>query len=161
MAYDKRQPAPRTLFILSTSVLAVGLASIDSAFERVDRYIGQATNPNRVDKAFINAGQNMGRTAGEARKTVERANNGAGKTFATADLAVDNTALAARVNAALNAGSDLESSTIEAGVADGMVSLAGAAENATKRDLTDSFSSPDGAGAPLRESAPNLSLRDK
>lgn len=115
MTYDRRQSISQSFLVLQTVALAVGLASIDKAFEEVDQYFGQAAN--------------------NARKTVEQAYNAASEKVTAASPAVDNTALAAKVNAALNAAPDLEASIIGVATRDGLVTLAGTAENATKRDL--------------------------
>jgi len=116
MTYDRRQSISRSLFVLQTVALAVGLASIDKAFEEVDQhYFGQAAN--------------------EARKTVEQANDAVSEKVTASSPAVDNTTLAVRVNAALNAAPGLEASIVGVATRDGLVTLAGTADNATKRDL--------------------------
>ena len=98
MPYDNRQSISRSFFFLQTVALAVGLASIDKAFNAADQDLDQTEN--------------------EAGKTVEQPDNAAREKFAASGRAVDNTALAARVNAALNAAPGLGSSTIDVGALD-------------------------------------------
>jgi osmotically-inducible protein OsmY len=116
MSYDNRQSISRSFFFLQTVALAVGLASIDKAFNAADQDLDQTEN--------------------EAGKTVEQHDNAAGEKFAASGRAVDNTALAARVNAALNAAPGLGSSTIDVGALDvhvetvkGTVRLSGFVKN--------------------------------
>jgi osmotically-inducible protein OsmY len=59
----------------------------------------------------------------------------AGEKLAAAGQAVDNTALAARVKAALIAAPGLKSARIDVDAANGVVTLVGTAENPDKRDL--------------------------
>jgi osmotically-inducible protein OsmY len=98
MSYDNRQSISRSFFFLQTVALAVGLASIDKAFNSADQDLDQIEN--------------------EAGETVEQPTHAARKKFAAAGRAVDNTALAARVNAALNAAPGLGSSTIDVSALD-------------------------------------------
>ena len=117
MTYDRRQSISQSFFVLQTVALAVGLASIDKAFEEVDQYFGRAGD--------------------EPRKTVERVNNAAHKRVTTASPVVDDTALATRTNAALNAVSGFEASIIGVATTNGLDTLAGGTENATRRDLAE------------------------
>jgi len=116
MPYDNRQSISRSFFFLQTVALAVGLASIDKAFDSAD--------------------QDPDQTENEAGKTVEQPDNAAREKFAASGRVVDNTALAARVNAALNAAPGLGSSTIDVGALDvhvetvkGTVRLSGFVKN--------------------------------
>jgi hypothetical protein len=117
MTYDRRQPISQSFFVLQTVALAVGLASIDKAFDEVDQYFGRAAN--------------------EARKTVEEANNAAREKVTAGSPAVDNTALSARATAALNAAPRPEASIIGLATGDGPVTHASPAENGTTRDLAE------------------------
>jgi hypothetical protein len=114
MTYDRRRSIYQLFFVLQTVALAVGLASIDKAFEKVDQYFGRAGD--------------------QPRKTVERVNNAAHKRVTAAGPAVDHAALAARANAALNAVSGFEASIIGVATSDGLDTIEGATENATGRD---------------------------
>jgi hypothetical protein len=116
MTHDRRQSISRSFFVLQTVALAVGLAGIDKAFEEVEQYVGRAGN--------------------EAGKTVEQANNAASEGSAAADRHPHNSALAARMDAALNVAPGHESFSFNVTAPDGLVTLAGSAENATKRDHT-------------------------
>lgn len=117
MTYNRRQSISQSFFVLQTVALAVGLASIDKAFEEVDQYFGRAGD--------------------EPRKTVERVNNAAHKRVSAASSGVDHAALAARANAALNAVSGFDASIIGVAARDGLDTLAGATENATSHELAE------------------------
>jgi len=49
MRHDNRHPVSRSLLVLSTSALALGLAGMNKAFETVDQYyFGQAAKSDNV-----------------------------------------------------------------------------------------------------------------
>jgi osmotically-inducible protein OsmY len=80
----------------------------------------------------------LNQAANNAGRTVEKGHDNAGKTFTEAGRAVNNIALAARVKAALIGTRALTSSNIDVGATtNGVVTLTGSAENATKRDLAE------------------------
>jgi len=128
MTYGKRQPVSQLLSVLMTGALALSLTACEQppSAEKIGR---------GVDKSVEKAGQKIDQGANTARKTIEQAVDTAGEKLAAAGQAVDNTTLEARVKAALIAAPGLKSSTINVGAADGVVTLAGTTEDATKRDL--------------------------
>jgi osmotically-inducible protein OsmY len=122
------------LAALVIGALALGLAACDQppSAEKVGR---------SIDETVAKAGQKVNEAANTAGKTAERAANAAGEKLAAAGQAVDNTTLATRVKAALIAAPGLESSRIDVDAANGVVTLLGTAENATKRDLAERLAS--------------------
>jgi len=136
MTHDKGRALSRFLLVLSTGALALSLAGIDSAFDKVDQYyFGQIAN--RDDRPINNAGQLFVPTANETRKTGEQVDNTARETLAPASGAVDDTVLAAKVKAALIGARSLDSSKIHIGATDGVVTLSGTTETAMKRDFAE------------------------
>jgi len=140
MTHDKGRAVSRFLLVLSTGALALSLASIDSAFDKVDQhYFGQVANSG--DMPFNDARQTLVATANEANKTGEQVDNTARETLAPTSRAVDDTVLAAKVTAALIGARSLDASKINVGATDGVVTLTGTTETATKRDFAERLAS--------------------
>jgi hyperosmotically inducible protein len=119
MTYENRQAIHRSFLVLALSALALTLAACEErpSAERVGRSIDQT-----------------GEKLNQAART-------AGDKLAAAGQAVDDTALAARVKAALIAAPGLKSSAIDVDAANGVVTLAGTTENPEKRDLAEQLAS--------------------
>lgn len=136
MTHDKGRAISRLLLVLSTGALALSLAGIDSAFDKVDQhYFGQVANSG--DMPFNDARQTLVLTANETRKTGEQVDDTARETLAPASRAVDDTVLAAKVKAALMGARSLDSSKIHVGATHGVVTLTGTTETAMKRDVAE------------------------
>jgi len=136
MTHDTGRALSRLLFVLSTGALALSLVGIDSAFDTVDQhYFGQVANSSAMP--FNDAGQTLVLTANETRKTLEQADYTTRETLAPASRAVDDTVLAAKVKAALIGARSLDSWKIHVGATDGVVTLTGTTETATKRDFAE------------------------
>jgi hyperosmotically inducible protein len=123
MTYAKKQTIYRSFLVLVLSALALGLAACEErpSAERVGRSINQT-----LEKGSDQMNQ-AARTAGDK--------------LAAAGQAVDNTALAARVKAALIAAPGLKSSAINVDAANGVVTLVGTADNRDNRDLAEQLAS--------------------
>lgn len=123
MTYANRQTIYRPFLVLILSALALSLAACEErpSAERVGRSIDQTLEKgsDRMNQAA--------RTAGDK--------------LAAAGQAVDDTALEARVKAALIAAPGLKSSKINVDAANGIVTLAGTTENPDKRDLAGQLAS--------------------
>jgi osmotically-inducible protein OsmY len=90
------------------------------------------------DKSVENVRQDLNQAANDAVRTVENGHDKAGRTVAEAGRTVNNIALAARVRAAMIGTRALDSSKIDVGAnTNGVVTLTGSAEDATKRDLAE------------------------
>jgi osmotically-inducible protein OsmY len=90
------------------------------------------------DKSVEKVRQDLNQAANDAGRTIEKGLDPTGETVTEAGPAVNNIALAARVKAALIGTRALYSSNIDVGATtNGVVTLTGSAENATKRDLAE------------------------
>lgn len=123
MTYANRQTLYRSFLVLILSVLALALAACEErpSAERVGRSIDQ--------------------TLEKGSEQMNQAARTAGDKLASAGQAVDNTALAARVKAALIAAPGLKSSAIDVDAANGIVTLVGTAGSPDKRDLAEQLAS--------------------
>jgi osmotically-inducible protein OsmY len=123
MTYGKRQTISRSLLVLLLSALAMSLAACGE--RQSAESIGRS-----IDQTVEKGGEKMSQAA-----------ESAGEKLAAAGRTVDNTALAARVRAALIAAPGLNSLAISVDAANGVVTLAGTAENRDKRDLAEQLAS--------------------
>ena len=123
MTYANRQTIYRSFLVFTLGTLALGLAACEErpSAERVGR---------SIDQTLEKGGERMNQAARTA-----------GDKLAAAGQAVDNTALAARVKAALIAAPGLESSAIDVDAANGIVTLAGTAASPDKRALAEQLAS--------------------
>jgi hyperosmotically inducible protein len=136
MVPDKGRALSRLLLVFSAGALAVSLASIDSAFENIEQYyFGQMALSG--DNTFNSANKTMGQIANKATKTVEQADTAASETLVVAGRTINDTILAAKVKAALIGARSLDFSNITVGATNGVVTLAGTTEDATKRDFAE------------------------
>jgi osmotically-inducible protein OsmY len=123
MTFGKRQTVFRSVLLLVFSTLAMSLAAC-----------GERPSAERIGRSIDQTVENGGEQMNQAART-------AGEKFAAAGQAVDNTALAARVKAALIAAPGLKSSAIDVDATNGVVTLVGTAENRDKRDLAEQLAS--------------------
>jgi osmotically-inducible protein OsmY len=131
MTHDERQLISKVLSASMIAALALSLAACDRPPSGDS--IGRG-----FDKSVENVRQDLNQAANNAGRTVEKGHDKAGETFTEAGRAVNNIALAARVKAALIGTRALTSSNIDVGATtNGVVTLTGSAENATKRDLAE------------------------
>jgi osmotically-inducible protein OsmY len=119
MTFGNRQTTFRSLLLLFFGALAISLAAC-----------GEGERPSGES-----IGRSMDQTIEKGSEQMNQAAETAGEKLAAAGQAVDNTALAARVKAALIAAPGLKSARIDVDAANGVVTLVGTAENPDKRDL--------------------------
>ena len=131
MTYDKRQPVSKVLLASMIAVLALSLAACD-------RLPSEDSIGRSFDKSVENVRQDLNQTANDVGRTVEKGHDKAGEAVTEAGRDVKNIALAARVKSALMGTRALNSSDIDVGATtNGVVTLTGSAEDATKRDLAE------------------------
>jgi osmotically-inducible protein OsmY len=130
MTHDKRQLISKVLRGSMIAALAPGLAACD-------RPPSGDSIGGSFDRSVENVRQDLNKTENNAGR-METVPDKAGGTFTEAGRDVKNIALAARVKAALIGTRALDSSKIDVGATtDGVVTLTGNAEDATKRDLAE------------------------
>jgi osmotically-inducible protein OsmY len=131
MTYDMRQ-------LISKVLLASMMAALASSLAACDQPPSGDSLGRSFDKSVENIRQDLNQAANETGRTVEEGHGKAGATFTEAGRDVNNIALAARVKAALIGTRALDSSKIDVGATtNGVVTLTGNAEDATKRDLAE------------------------
>ncbi len=123
MTYGKRQTISRSLLVLLLSALGLSLAAC-----------GERQSAESIGRSIDQTVEKGGEKMSQAAET-------AGEKLAAAGQAVDDTALEARVKAALIAAPGLKSSAIHVDAANGVVTLAGTTENPEKRDLAEQLAS--------------------
>jgi pectin methylesterase-like acyl-CoA thioesterase len=123
MTYANRPTIYRSILVLILSALALGLAACEEqpSAERVGR---------SIDQTIEKSGEQMNQAARTA-----------GDKLAAAGQAVDDTALAARVKAALIAAPGLKSSAVDVDAANGIITLVGTTESPDKRELAEQLAS--------------------
>ena len=135
MTYDMRQLNSKVLLASMIVALALTLAACD-----------RPPSEDSIERSFETSVENVHRdliqAASTTGNTVEKGHDKGGQTLTEADHAVNNIALAARVKAALIGARALDSSNIKVGATtNGVVTLTGSAEDATKRDLAERLTS--------------------